>query len=599
MTSSSNTSGAGGTGRLGRAAVRLAELAGRASRWLGLTAGTGRPASAAPAGGYTGAVVTDRFDRMAWADTLDQAPALGELADDLAETHDHTRDLLADVFHAVHKTDPALRPADQMDPARRVNHRVLAAVMDAPETGELRRHTAGDAYAAAMGVLATAPKLRELLARAEPAQRAAEQAAEAARAERDAAAAVAQALADAAAAAHHDDDQADDDQTGDGDSDGGPVVPGEQAERVEQALAAAQQAADAAQAAAQQAQAALAAAVPGLRTQLRAALGDAAAAAEAEAALMRAWGVGPGELERMPFAARAQLAARLAGGRLGRFAALIGRFRQMATAQRARRVEHVPGELIGITIGDDVSRLVPSELAALGVPALRPLFAARYAAGELMLYDSRGEHTAGQGAIIACIDCSGSMRDQFAGVTAEAWAKALALALLDQAQAARRDFAAILFSSAEQTATFVFPGRQRPAIDQVVDLAEHFFGGGTDYAAPLTAAIELLETQYNSDGAQRGDIVLVTDGQCDVTEDWMRGYQAARRQLGFRTFGVAIGTGPATGPDSTLAALCDNLRAVTDLTGTAGTGRTGQAGTAGQDAAGGAIDATSDLFRLI
>lgn len=117
---------------------------------------------------------------------------------------------------------------------------------------------------------------------------------------------------------------------------------------------------------------------------------------------MRSWGVQPGALDRMSFDERAQLAARLRGGRLGRFAELIGRFRQMAAGEQARRVEHAPGELVGITLGDDVSRVVPSELVQLAVPALRPVFATRLAESRLMVYDSRGTTEAGQGAIVAC-----------------------------------------------------------------------------------------------------------------------------------------------------------------------------------------------------
>ena len=53
--------------------------------------------------------------------------------------------------------------------------------------------------------------------------------------------------------------------------------------------------------AAERARQALAAAAPGTRTAVRVARRQAADAAREEAALMRAWGVGPGELERMPF----------------------------------------------------------------------------------------------------------------------------------------------------------------------------------------------------------------------------------------------------------------------------------------------------------
>jgi uncharacterized protein with von Willebrand factor type A (vWA) domain len=148
------------------------------------------------------------------------------------------------------------------------------------------------------------------------------------------------------------------------------------------------------------------------------------------------------------------------------------------------------------------------------VPALRAAFAAHYAEQRLFIYETRGEENTGQGAIIACIDCSGSMRGH-----REAWAKACALALLDQARAAHRDFAGILFSSPGQQMTFRFPARQPVAVGDVLDFAEYFYGGGTDFQAPLDAAADLLEAGYNTDGRMRGDIVLITDGHCGVTED--------------------------------------------------------------------------------
>uniref|UniRef100_UPI00118015AA VWA domain-containing protein n=1 Tax=Streptomyces sp. JHA26 TaxID=1917143 RepID=UPI00118015AA len=311
----------------------------------------------------------------------------------------------------------------------------------------------------------------------------------------------------------------------------------------------------------------------------RDAAAQAAAAVRQEAALMRAWGVGAGELERMPFGPRARLAERLRTGRLARWAELIGRFRQMADGERARKVENAPGELVGVTLGDDLSRIVPSELAGLGLPELRAVFAARYAAGELMLYDSRGERATGRGAVVACVDTSHSMyADGPGGVTREAWAKGCALALLDQARHAGRDFVGIVFSAADKIRVFRFPAGSPAGTDRVVDFAETFLGGGTSYQTPLTAARELLEEEFDDTARMRGDIVLITDDDCGVTEEWMRGWNAAKHRLGFRVFGVAVGSPRAAEDGSVLEALCDNLRTVEDLTD---------------------VHAAADLFRLI
>uniref|UniRef100_UPI002A7F8689 VWA domain-containing protein n=1 Tax=Streptomyces sp. CRN 30 TaxID=3075613 RepID=UPI002A7F8689 len=319
---------------------------------------------------------------------------------------------------------------------------------------------------------------------------------------------------------------------------------------------------------------------PDTRTVARHAVVRAAETVREEAALMRAWGVEPGELERMPYEERARLAERLRTGRLARWAELIGRFRQMADGERARKVENATGELVGVTLGDDLSRIVPGELAHLGSPALRAVFAARYAAGELMLYDTRGEQATGKGAIVACVDTSHSMYAEGpGGITREAWAKACALALLDQARRAGRDFVGIVFSAADKLRVFRFPGDRPAGLGRVVEFAETFLGGGTSFERPLTAARELLAEEFDDAARARGDIVLITDEECDVTEAWTRRWRETKQRLDFRVFGVAIGVPRAPGEDgSVLDALCDNLRFVDDLTD---------------------VHAAADLFRVI
>jgi uncharacterized protein with von Willebrand factor type A (vWA) domain len=544
----------GKTGETGKIPSRLDELASRAGKWMGL--------STAAAERHTAAVVADRFDRVTWRDTCEQSAGLRELAEELNERYDHTTDLLTDAFLAAYRVRPRLRERAEMDPSRLVNHQVIASLVESLEFAELHRETAGDPYAAAMAVLAQAAALRRMLERSRDAQEQAERAKKAQQDAEGAATAVGEALQQAA-------DGADEDGT----------VPAPAAEAVHLAIEAAESAESAARQAAWGAAQALPAAAPGIRAAARNAAAKAAEAVREEGALMRAWGVGPGELERMPFDQRGRLAERLRSGRLAEWAELIGRFRQMAGGERARKVENAAGELVGVTLGNDLSRVIPSELTNLGLPELRAVFAARYAAGELMLYDSQGEQTTGQGAIIACVDTSHSMYEEGpGGVTREAWAKACALALLDQARDAERDFVGILFSAADKLQVFRFPADRPAGIDRILDFAETFLGGGTSYQRPLTAASELLEEEFNDAARTRGDIVMLTDDDCGVTEEWMRGWNDAKHRLGFRVFGVAIGAPRVAEADSVLDALCDNLRSVEDLTD---------------------VHAAADLFRVI
>ncbi|MEU7579862.1 VWA domain-containing protein [Streptomyces sp. NPDC041068] len=568
----------------------LDELASRAGKWAGLSTATPER--------HTTAVVADRFDRITWRDTYEQSAGLRELAKELYEisTHGHgdghehgaghehghghrhghrhghaykyeyghhpTADLLIDAFLAAYKVNPRLREPAEMAPSHLVNHHLVSSLLDSPEFTELRRETAGDPYAAAMAVLAQASALRRMLEHARGAREQGEQAKAAQQDADSAAAAVSAALQRAA-------EEADEHGT----------VPTSAADALRGTIQAAESAEAAVRKATRGSAQSLATAGPALRATARNAAAKAAESVREEAALMRAWGVDPGRLERMPFDRRAALAERLRTSRLAQWAELIGRFRQMADGERARKVENATGELVGVTLGDDLSRVIPSELANLGLPELRAVFAARYAAGELMLYDSQGEQATGKGAIIACVDTSHSMyMEGPGGVTREAWAKACALALLDQARCAERDFVGILFAAADKLQVFRFPADEPADIARVLDFAEAFLGGGTSYERPLTAAGELLEEEFDDAARTRGDIVLLTDDECDVTEGWMRGWNDAKHRLGFRVFGVAIGAPPAAEAGSVLDALCDNLRSVEDFTD---------------------VHAAADLFRLI
>ncbi|MER6819211.1 VWA domain-containing protein [Streptomyces cellulosae] len=534
---------------------RLDALTQQAGRWLAL--------SAAPAERHTTAVVAGPYDRVAWRDVYAQSAALRELSAQLLTRHAHAPDLLADVFLCAYQAAPRLRDRTVMAPSHLVHHQVVTALTQSPDFAALRRETAGDAYAAAMAVLAQASALRGLL---EGSREARERTGRADRARQEAeaaAAAVGEALRQAAEEA---------DEQGE--------VPAPAATAVRRAAEAAREAEESARREDGAAARAMAAAVPGIRSAARNAASAAAEAVRQEAALMRAWGVDAGETERMPFAERARLAERLRSGRLARWAELIGRFRQMAAGERARKVEHATGELVGVTLGDDLSRVIPSELAVLGVPELRAVFAARYAAGELMLYDSRGEQGTGKGAVIACVDTSHSMYAEGpGGVTREAWSKACALALLDQARHAGRDFVGILFSAADKLQVFRFPGDRPAPVSDVLDFAETFLGGGTDFQRPLGTAAKILEEEFDSASRARGDIVLITDDACAVSENWTRLWNEIKRRLDFRLFGIAIATpDTATASGSVLESLCDNLRTVDDLTD---------------------VHTTADLFRVI
>lgn len=141
---------------------RLDALTQQAGRWLAL--------SAAPAERHTTAVVAGPYDRVAWRDVYAQSAALRELSAQLLTRHAHAPDLLADVFLCAYQAAPRLRDRTVMAPSHLVHHQVVTALTQSPDFAALRRETAGDAYAAAMAVLAQASALRALLERSREAR---------------------------------------------------------------------------------------------------------------------------------------------------------------------------------------------------------------------------------------------------------------------------------------------------------------------------------------------------------------------------------------------------------------------------------------------
>lgn len=286
----------------------------------------------------------------------------------------------------------------------------------------------------------------------------------------------------------------------------------------------------------------------------------AAAKAEEVVSCVELWGTAPGQVAHQGLAEAAALAERVQrSDLLRRLALLAGRVKQVALARHRTRVRHGTDEIVSIESGRDLSRVLPQELVALRHPVLRREFFRRFAEGALLQYQLEGRECLGRGPVIVCLDSSGSMRGD-----REAWAKAVALALLHVAAAERRDFALIHFGSSSELRVFRFQ-RGHAAPDQVVEALGFAFHGGTDFEAPLREATGLVqESRFNA-----ADVVFLTDGACELSPAALDQLLAVKAKRQVRIFSVLIdlaGTGGG-GPSSarTLVKFSDEVVRLTDL----------------------------------
>jgi uncharacterized protein with von Willebrand factor type A (vWA) domain len=272
-----------------------------------------------------------------------------------------------------------------------------------------------------------------------------------------------------------------------------------------------------------------------------------------------AWDLGLGAAERHSAGAQLELGKRLVTNpKLRRLAQMVGRMRACAQRLRKRTLERVSQETYAVSRGSALAHLLPQELVALRHPVLRRDFQRRLLEGDLGLYELRGLDDRDRGPMVVCLDGSSSMAGD-----KELWSKAVALTLLDIARRQRRLFRFLCFSSAEQPLwTLDVNPRTRWEVNTraIYDLAEYFPGGGTDFATPLDAAVDCLRgARY-----RRGDIVLITDGECAVAPEWLAAFTAEKTRLGFTVFCVLIDVGAST--IETVRAFSDRVTSVRQLT---------------------------------
>jgi uncharacterized protein with von Willebrand factor type A (vWA) domain len=272
------------------------------------------------------------------------------------------------------------------------------------------------------------------------------------------------------------------------------------------------------------------------------------------------WGDTIGTGARTPPGQKLELGRRLAGNeKLKKLARMVGRMKFHALALRKKVFERSSEELLEIEQGDALHRLLPHELLSLHHPILRKDFYRRFLDQELIQYSLRGVEEKGKGPMIVCLDGSSSMSGD-----KEIWSKAVALTLLEIARKQRRLFRSICFSSADTPLQVLdMNPRDRYEVETktIMDLAEYFPGGGTDFQKPLDAALECLKQSR----FKKGDIIFITDGECQVEADWAERFRREKDKLGFSLFSILIDMGPAS--LGTLTEFSDRISTIKQLTG--------------------------------
>jgi len=480
-----------------------------------------------------GAIQTDRYDRRTFHRVLDESERIQQ-----AVAEQSVSGLVQDVWSSLYKTAPTLR-----EPAPTVNKRVMETLMTQTAWQDLRQTTQMDEYSAALGSLnlessiqqSIPDEVRKAASQVEQLEQQLQQWLDQTETYEEAANAQ---EGDAAEAAH-----------------AKAQALREQmdalAEQLEQATENFQQSFDAERGS--------------IGRAFRQALEQASDQAQEEQRMTQAFGVGTGDGKPVSGKERLQLAESLhTNPKIRDIAKMAGRMQMMALNKRKNRTLHPPTEIVNVTLGDDLANLLPSELMLLADPATEDEFIQRFAEKRLMQYDLRGVEREGQGPIVVCIDESGST----AG-TVEMWEKGIALSLFAIARREKRAFAIVHFGNPNEITVRKWAKAKDATPAELVEMAQHFFNGGTDFDRPLREAVKVMD-----DAAfKKGDIIFITDGEAQISDEFLHGeFTRVKREKDFHVISVVIGyqdrsvrpfsdviAKPQKGNDAALEFVIENL----------------------------------------
>ncbi|WP_318617040.1 VWA domain-containing protein [Sporosarcina sp. YIM B06819] len=239
-------------------------------------------------------------------------------------------------------------------------------------------------------------------------------------------------------------------------------------------------------------------------------------------------GRGDADLKKVPLRDQLAIAEKISTDKkMKEIADWAGRFKQIARKkQKSKHSESM--ERKGVTLGNDMERLLPMELALYMHPITKNDFLRRFVEGQTMQFKQKGPEVLEKGPIVFCLDQSGSMSKL------DTQSKGFTLALMSIARKQRRDFCLIVFST--RTQIYQYKNGKMKASD-MVRLARTFLGGGTNFALPLDEAMNII----NESRFKQADVIFVTDGEDQVMDSFLKAFNKKRQEKSFNVLSLVIG----------------------------------------------------------
>ncbi len=260
--------------------------------------------------------------------------------------------------------------------------------------------------------------------------------------------------------------------------------------------------------------------------------------------IMSAWGTESGQPKNM--SANRELLEHVKNSEvLLNISKSLGKYKQMIINKRKNGFAYGRGEKYDLTLGNDITNCLSGELGLLGTAQTEILFIRKYEQKRLQQYRKRTRIVKGKGDFIILLD------ESISTVSVQPWAKAFALAMLDIASKDNRKCAIVHFSSADQIKVDIFEPKKYTSTD-IMQAAEHFFNGGTNFEKPLSEALDLMEN-----GFENADITIITDGECEISDEFAEKFKNSILKYKANVTGILLDKIKPCG--DSLVPFCDKI----------------------------------------
>lgn len=182
-------------------------------------------------------------------------------------------------------------------------------------------------------------------------------------------------------------------------------------------------------------------------------------------------------------------------------------------------------DVIGVELGDDLQRILPTEIAQLALPEFEFLQTLKFVQKEMPQYEKESGESKTIGDIVVVLDESGSMRIDDNIVKA----KALLFGIMEQSKHDNRKVQLIGFGGKHEHYLV-----KDLTMDKLLDVISVFKSyGDTDFEYPLNTAIEMC--------GNHSDIIFITDGYAPISGKLIADVEAAKENLNVKIITMQFG----------------------------------------------------------